>query len=739
MKTSKYQSIILALGGFCITQYVCAFDELYEEGLPTFITPANMTSSYKDTPNSVTSLDVEDLDALGIDNFVDAMRLVPGMIVAETHGTNATIGYHGTNVQVPRRMQILYNSNRLYRAGYADLIWRRMPIEMQDLERIEIVRGTSISDFGANAFTATVNMIQKPVALEPGLNVRARSSTNGENRLAASAAGNILGSKGYLRIASIEGDGFDESPQLEAFDDDFRGYSLLYNGEFEIQDDLLVDWYLSGSNYEYEFPPFDNIFSSNDEIQATVGGFSGNGPTEENTWSGNIKISGANSDHGTESSWKVGVDGTKFQRDQDLQFCFPAFFYDPVLAELDSSDNVRLTISDTQLLLGSSLMFGVGALNESILSPLSQQQQQLLVDFGQQVQSSGLASVTGDLCGDTDQNLSENRYSIFAGYDRSTEKYSWSSDFLVRHDDVRSQTYLQGSHSRSSYEWSNNFRYRLTESTIANFGIMAETNSDIDKTYFSPRFSISHSFNKNNILRLLVAESSRLPGIHETERKWQYDVQYVGDTQDYYGRTNARTLRLSSSQELEPEELQSYELGYTFLANSNRTVFDLKYFNEKYSNLISEPFSYIAFNLTNQGEAELEGGELGFSHQFRTDRKVKVGGGVAYIDNEANTSQEQSLYSQWTGNIWTVLAITRDIDLGIAFFSSQNQAEKSYDRLDLNLGYDLDIGESVLSLDLNYRKLPNAQANYTEYSSTDPFILGYKDSDVFSLKAEVRY
>lgn len=716
-----------------------AFDDLYGDDVPTFITPANMTSSYKDTPNSISSLEVEDLDHLGIDNFVDAMRLVPGMIVAETHGSSATIGYHGTNVQVPRRMQILYNSNRMYRAGYADLLWQRMPIEMHDLERIEVVRGTNITDFGANAFTSTVNMIQKPVALETGINAYIKGSTNGETRALASAAGNVLGSKGYLRFASIQGDGFDESPQLESFDDDFEGFSVLYNGELELSDSMLLDWYVAGSDYEYEFPPFDNIFSDEEEIQATVGGFSGNGPTSEKTWSGNIKLSGSSVGSDSQTGWKVGIDITRFDRDQNLQFCFPAFFYDPVLAQLDAADNVRLAVSDTQLLIGSSLMFGVGALNDSIIAPLSAEQQQLLVDFGQQVQASGLEAVTGDLCSDTDQNLSENRYSLFAGYDRSSERFTVSSDMLVRRDNVDSQTYLQGTHGRTSYEWSNNLRYRITDSTVLNMGVMAESNSDIDKVYFSPRISLNYSINSNNIIRILGAQSHRLPGIHETERRWQYDVRFVGGVHDYYGRTEAETLRLSIAEDLEPEELKAYELGYTFLGNANRTVIDIKYFNEEYTNLISEPFSYIAFDLSNDGEADLEGAELGISHTFNTSRLIKVGGGAAYIDNDANNSEEQSLYSQWSGNAWAIIGLSSNWNLGLVYFGSQNHAQKSYDRFDINLGYEVELGKSELALDFNYRRVPDLQANYTEYSSTDPFLLGYDDSDIFSVKAELSF
>lgn len=713
-----------------------AFDDIYSDNEITFVTPANMTSSHRDTPNSITALNVEDLQYLGIDSFVDAMRLVPGMVVAETHGSNATIGYHGTSVHVPRRTQILYNSNRLYRSGYADILWQRMPIEVSDLERIEVVRGTNITDYGTNAFTSTVNMIQKPVALEPGVTVYGKSSTNDEHKASAAVTGQLGASKGYLRFASINAEGFDESPQIKSMDDDYQGRSVLYNGELELSNSVLLDWHIANSKYEYAFPQYDNLRSESEEVQTSVGGFSPDGPTREDTITGTIKLSGSAEKDSVNTGWKVGADVTQFDRKQDLIFCFPPIFTDRNLELLDSADNIHIDLADFNLLVGSSLMTGVGALNKSILSPIDANQQQLLVNLGQAVRSAGLAAVTSNLCGHTNQDLTENRYSLFGGFQRSSDRSTFSSDLSLREDDAESETYLAGSHSRTSYEWSNNFRYRTTESLVLNFGVMAESNSDINDIYFSPRASLNFAIDNQNIVRVLAAESNRLPGIHETERRWQYPLRYMGGAKDYYGRTEAKGFRVASTSDLEPEKLEVYELGYTFMTDSSDTVIDMKYFNETYSDLISEPFSYLAFELTNAGEAKVEGFEVDLSHKVGM---LKLGGGMAYIDNETPTLEERSLHSTLSGNVWMILQMTDRTHLGVVYFGSENEAQNSYDRIDVNLNYTLPVGRTEVSFDLNYKRMPHDQANYTEYSSSDPFLFGYNDRDIFSLKAELTF
>ncbi len=702
----------------------------------TFITPANMISSYKDTPNSVTSLDARDLQNLGIDNFVDAMRLVPGMQVTETHGSSAAIGYHGTNVNVPRRMQILYNSNSLYRAGYADVIWQRMPIEVSDLERIEIVRGTNIADYGTNAFSSTVNLIQKPVALETESMINLKISSTNEQKVVASLGGNLGLSKGYIRVAAIKSEGFDRSPQLDTFNDDHEGHSLLYNGELDLSNSLLLDWYIASSEYEYEFPRYDNLKSDSASVQKTVGGASPDGKTNEKTLSGSIKLSGSSVEEITETAWKVGLDVTNFNRDQNLIFCYPAILYDPNLATLDTADNIQIDFEDTGLLIGSSMQTGVGALNKSLLGPLNAEQIQLLTNFGAAVRRAGPAAVASPLCASTNQDLIENRYKIFGGFNRSTDYFTYSSNLAVRMDDVDSQTYLGGSHTRSTYEWSNNIRQQVTSQLVLNVGVMTESNSDIDKVYFSPRVSFNFSVNDQNIIRLLAAESNRLPGVHETERQWRYHVNYLAGKMDYYNRASADTFRIATTDDLEPEKLRAYELAYTYLTQSNKTVVDVKYFKEKYSNLISQPFNYLAFTLTNNGVADVDGVEIGVGHKLND---VKFGGGISYLENDTDTLEEKSLYSRVSGSAWSIFSLSENVNLGLVYYGSKNQAKNNYDRVDANLNYVVRLAKTELSFDFNVRHLPKDQATYTEYSSSDPFILGYKDRDIYSIRSKLTF
>lgn len=705
---------------------MASFDEDFGNIDATFVTPAHMTSSYRNSPNAVSVLDADLLEALGITSFTDAMRLVPGMVVAENHGSASAIGYHGTNVHVPRRTQVLLNSNRLYRAGYADMMWERLPIEPHDLERIEIVRGTSSADWGSNAFNSTVNMIQRPVALAPDGELYARVGEGGERQYLGATSFDLGESVNGLRVSYEESDGFDFSPQTEGFTDSYRGKSAFYNGEVRLDSGNLLDWYVSGSKFTYEFPTYDNLNSDNQTIETSLGGFSNYGDNEETTLSANLKYSGASQTEDHSSNWFVGFNVAQFQREQDLRFCFPGFFYDPTLEQLDAADNIHIAVEDAELLFGSSLMYGVGMLDKSLSGPVTPDQQELLVNFAQVVQSVGPTAMIEDQCGAANQDVEEDRYSVTGRWARDYDKLSFSTAAYLTHDVVTSQAYLAGEHSRTGLEISNNVRYELTDALVMNAGFLAETNSDIDGTFVSPRIALNYAFTNNHIGRILAARSHRLPGIHETERQWQYQVEFFEP--DYLGREQGRTLRVSKGADLDPEINDTLEIGYTYMSPGRKFLFDTKIFREQYDNLISEPFSYIQFDLSNSAEADIEGAEAEVAYTASGTIPVRVGAVFTYLDNDASVVEERTLYSSTFGSVYAVIPVN-NWSLGLAYFGSENMAKNSYDRFDVNLRYEFAVAGVDATASLNYRHYPNDQAVYTEYSSVDPLIFGYESSD----------
>ena len=154
---------------------VKSIDELFE-----MIMNKNVSSASKKeedsfrSPLSTTVLTRAELRQYGITTIEEAFRLIPGMIVQEKTNGIYDIHMRGLN-NIPDNQMLLYteNNNTLimidgrivhdYAAGASSFEW--LPISIEDIERIEVVRGACAALYGVNANNGVINIItEKPNA-----------------------------------------------------------------------------------------------------------------------------------------------------------------------------------------------------------------------------------------------------------------------------------------------------------------------------------------------------------------------------------------------------------------------------------------------------------------------------------------------------------------------------------------------------------------------------------------------
>lgn len=738
-----YSLFVLVLGLSGLSERAMCFDEFedeFSESPRTFVTPARMTSSHLDSPNSISRFEIEDLNYLGIDNVADVMRLVPGMIVSDVHGSESLIGYHGSNVNVPRRLEILFNSNSMYRPGYSGVHWHRLPFSLEDLSAIEVVRGSNVVDFGANALTGTVNFIQTPLVLQPEYYVSGRTGSGGQRHAYILGHKSIDDGHYSLRYFHNQTDGFDRTKEYESSDDSMRQNGLNFIGEMDVSNGLVFDWNLSVSETTYNVSGFDSLELETSSLDEAFESFDSSRSPEEAHVSLVSKLSGSfGQEH--RSNWSLGTNFIHYDRKQPIRICAPTFMFDPSLEELDDSSNITLVPEDIPHALISGINTGVVELNQSILSPLTAQQEALLAEMGSRLREAGLLAAAEELCGETDQDVKENRIGVFADFSSSIDKqYAYTSNITLNHSTAESQTYLNGEASRTSLGWSNNIRYYVSDVMVANAGVMIEGNDSVSKIYNSRRASLNWEAFESNIYRVTYSMSSRSPDIYELERDWNYNVKFVNGSTDYLGNPEATLFRNAISPEsLEAERIETFEFGYTFVDKSNRHFFDIKYFEEKLRDLISEPFSYLDFQLTNNGWLDLKGAEMSYQFTSREISGLKYGFSYTYLDNETDTRFEDSLYSESFGNTWLIYPIRDDLYLGMGAYYYNDLAEKDYFRQDVTLTKHVTLQNADITLKFNYRRVPETINSYTELSSIEPNVVRYNDRNRYTLTAQVAY
>jgi iron complex outermembrane receptor protein len=146
-------------------------DEILEYFLNKDIVAASKKSEKSmESPLSSTVITRDEIERSGAVNIPEALRLSPGVIVREKTPGNYDVHVRGYD-NIPSNNILTYSENMLtllmidnrpvYSYSFGGTFWETLPIEVSDVERIEIIRGPSSALYGPNAVTGAINIITK--------------------------------------------------------------------------------------------------------------------------------------------------------------------------------------------------------------------------------------------------------------------------------------------------------------------------------------------------------------------------------------------------------------------------------------------------------------------------------------------------------------------------------------------------------------------------------------------------
>ncbi|NJK85337.1 MAG: Plug domain-containing protein [Bacteroidales bacterium] len=146
-------------------------DQLLEYFLNKDVTSASKRAEKSiHSPLSTTVISKEEIEASGATSIPEALRLVPGMIVREKTPGNYDVHIRG-NDNVPPKNMFLYSENMMslvmidnrpvYNYSFGGTFWETLPVDLNDVERIEVIRGPSSALYGPNAVNGVINIITK--------------------------------------------------------------------------------------------------------------------------------------------------------------------------------------------------------------------------------------------------------------------------------------------------------------------------------------------------------------------------------------------------------------------------------------------------------------------------------------------------------------------------------------------------------------------------------------------------
>jgi len=181
MKSIICLSCCLGLAPLGVAQTVSAVSENdYLQDMPIVMSVSRLPQRLDETPGAVTILDRDFIRRSGARDVADLLRLVPGFQSSTSfEGDAPQASYHGAFGNYSARIQVLVDGRSVYSTYFFGSVGPGlMSVALDDIERIEVLRGSNSAAYGARAMLGVVNIVTRHTADSQGTQVKL---TSGEN------------------------------------------------------------------------------------------------------------------------------------------------------------------------------------------------------------------------------------------------------------------------------------------------------------------------------------------------------------------------------------------------------------------------------------------------------------------------------------------------------------------------------------------------------------------------------
>jgi iron complex outermembrane receptor protein len=223
MRRSRTIRVTLALIGALVagmpamvTGQTAALEELSLEELANVeVTSASRRQrKLSESANAVHVITREDIRRSGATSLPEVLRMAPGVHVAHIDGNKWAVGVRGFNDRWSNKLLVLVDGRSVYTPLFSGVFWEVEDTLLEDIDRIEVIRGPGATMWGANAVNGVINIITRSATRTTGAMVAGAAGSHeraGEFRYGAE-----LGNAAAVRV-------FAKSSARDAFGDGIQG------------------------------------------------------------------------------------------------------------------------------------------------------------------------------------------------------------------------------------------------------------------------------------------------------------------------------------------------------------------------------------------------------------------------------------------------------------------------------------------------------------------------------------
>ena len=144
---------------------------LFDLEVPTVVTASRRQERITAVPHAVSVITAEDIRRSGARNISDALRLVPGLDVAGISYNQTAISPRGFHGLLSNQTLVLVDGRQIFDSFFGGTLWGAWPFQLEDIARIEVIRGPGGVTWGANAMNGVINIITKDPKEQTGATI----------------------------------------------------------------------------------------------------------------------------------------------------------------------------------------------------------------------------------------------------------------------------------------------------------------------------------------------------------------------------------------------------------------------------------------------------------------------------------------------------------------------------------------------------------------------------------------
>ena len=494
-------------GALLGTNSQAADEDIFFSELPVVASVSRLPQPLSEAPGAVTVIDRDMIRASGARNFADLLRLVPGFQVTPPNQDSAVVAYHGlSNEEYTPRVQVLIDGRSQYSPLFKSGVnWNLLPVVLENIDRIEVMRGSNTVSYGSNAFLGVVNIITLDSSQTQGWMIAANHGNASIRDETIRWGGKAANADVRMTYRQMSDDGF-----RKMYDGGlgwFDPHDSRHNSVFDVRVDMPI--------------------SDRDELRFSLS------HVEEVSQFGRPK---STSDPFRDLSQNSTSLSAEWHR------------------SLGGGDEIKLRYSHVQ-------DWASGAYNEAIsYSNL----------LNKTVRYNFLNNPGGE------STIDELEFQHILALSNQTRAV-WGLN--GKYASVKSPYQFTSSDwkSRSTYRAFGNLEHRPDKNWLFNAGASLEYDT-VAEWMFDPRVSISYHLLKDHTIRFVASRAHRSPSLYEA----------YGNTQKTpFGATSPVDRTYFAAPGLEPERIDTLEIGYLGELKSARASIDLRAFNERSPNRIT--------------------------------------------------------------------------------------------------------------------------------------------------------